>query len=280
MLKVHHPGFYTSIQDLGRFGFRHLGVPVSGVTDQRAAKRSNALLENDPNDAVLEITMNGPGLEFTEPTYIVLCGAPLEAFLDGDPLEMNQVYQVGAGAVFTSGHVQEGLRTYLSVKGGFQSDIKLGSRSQFYPITSSNTLKKGMQIPYNPIGDFTPKLLKIIPEELSADIDIHVSPGPEYELFDVDYLNHLFAKSFQISKNHNRMACQLEPSLPPHPIRIITSATLPGTVQITPSGRLIILLSDGQTTGGYPRILQLDANSQDRLGQKQFGDVIRFEKIG
>ena len=75
------------------------------------------------------------------------------------------------------------------------------------------------------------------------------------------------------------MACQLEPSLPAHQIRIITSATLPGTVQITPSGRLIILLRDGQTTGGYPRILQLDAKSQDRIGQMQFGDVIGFEKI-
>lgn len=278
MLKVHHPGFYTSIQDLGRFGYRHLGVPVSGATDQKAAKRSNALLENDPNDAVLEITMNGPGLEFTEPTYIVLCGAPLEAFLDGVPLEMNQVYKVTAGAMFTSGHVREGLRTYLSVKGGFQSDVKLGSRSQFYPITPGNTLKKRGQIPYTPNTDFAPKLLKINPETLSKDIGIFVSPGPEYELFGKDYINQLFTNTFQISKNHNRMACQLEPSLPAHKIRIITSATLPGTVQITPSGRLIILLRDGQTTGGYPRILQLDANSQDRLGQKQFGDVLRFEK--
>ena len=278
MLKVHHPGFYTSIQDLGRFGYRHLGVPVSGATDQKAAKRSNALLENEPNDAVLEITMNGPGLEFTEPTYIVLCGAPLEAFLDGVPLEMNQVYQVTAGAMFTSGHVREGLRAYLSVKGGFQSDVKLGSRSQFYPITPGNTLKKRGQIPYTPNTDFAPKLLKINPETPSKDIGVLVSPGPEYELFGKDYINQLFINTFQISKNHNRMACQLEPSLPAHQIRIITSATLPGTVQITPSGRLIILLRDGQTTGGYPRILQLDANSQDRLGQKQFGDVLRFEK--
>jgi len=278
VLKVHHPGFYTSIQDLGRFGYRHLGVPVSGATDQKAAKRSNALLENEPNDAVLEITMNGPGLEFTEPTYIVLCGAPLEAFLDGVPLEMNQVYQVTAGAMFTSGHVREGLRAYLSVKGGFQSDVKLGSRSQFYPITPGNTLKKRGQIPYTPNTDFAPKLLKINPETPSKDIGVLVSPGPEYELFGKDYINQLFINTFQISKNHNRMACQLEPSLPAHQIRIITSATLPGTVQITPSGRLIILLRDGQTTGGYPRILQLDANSQDRLGQKQFGDVLRFEK--
>ncbi|MGB5314854.1 MAG: biotin-dependent carboxyltransferase family protein [Robiginitalea sp.] len=278
MLKVQNPGFYTSIQDLGRFGFRHLGVPVSGVADQGAAMRSNALLENDPNDAVLEITMNGPVLEFTEPTQIVLCGAPLEAFLDGIPLEMNQIYKVSAGAMFTSGHVREGLRAYLSVKGGFQSEPKLGSRSQFFPITPGNTVRKGALIPYRPNTDFTPKLLKIKPTKVRKYKFLSVSPGPEYELFDKDYINNIFNIKFQISKNHNRMACQLEPSLPGHDIRIITSATLPGTVQITPSGRLIVLMRDGQTTGGYPRILQLDADSQDRLGQKQFGDVIRFEK--
>jgi biotin-dependent carboxylase-like uncharacterized protein len=280
VLKVQHPGFYTSIQDLGRFGYRHLGVPVSGATDQSGAKRCNALLENDPNDAVLEITMNGPNLEFTEPTYIVLCGAPLEASLDGVALEMNQVYRVSEGAVFISGHVREGLRTYLAVKGGFQSDIKLGSRSQFYPITPGNTLKKGVDIPYTPNTDFEPKLLKMKSHRSSKNTKLLVTPGPEYELFENNYINQLFNNSYQVSKNHNRMACQLEPSLPAHEIRMITSATLPGTVQITPSGRLIILLRDGQTTGGYPRILQLDAKSQDRIGQMQFGDVIVFEKIG
>jgi len=280
VLKVQHPGFYTSIQDLGRYGFRHLGVPVSGATDQSAARRSNALLENDPNDAVLEITMNGPNLSFTEPTFIVLCGAPLEASLDGVALEMNQIYQVSEGAVFKSGHVREGLRTYLGVKGGFQSEIKLGSRSQFYPITPGNTLKKAMEVPYTPYTDFAPKLLKIKSHQVSKKTKFNVTPGPEYELFEDEYINQLFTKSYQVSKNHNRMACQLEPSLPAHEIHIITSATLPGTVQITPSGRLIVLLRDGQTTGGYPRILQLDAESQDRIGQMQFGDVIGFEKIG
>lgn len=279
MLKINNPGFYTSIQDLGRFGYRHLGVPVSGALHLKAVKRANALLENDPNDAVLEITMNGPDLEFTEPTTIVLCGAPLDASLNGVPLKMNQLYEVPAGAAFESGHVRDGLRTYLGLKGGFKSELKLGSRSQFYPITQSNTIKKGALIPYDSFTDFAPKILKITPSEKRNDNILIVSPGPEYEYFNKDYLNNIFNNKFQISKNHNRMACQLEPTLPGHGIRMITSATLPGTVQITPSGRLIILLRDGQTTGGYPRIFQLDADSQDRVGQKQFGDMVRFEKF-
>ncbi len=279
MLKINNPGFYTSIQDLGRFGYRHLGVPVSGALHLKAFKRANALLENDPNDAALEITMTGPDLEFTEPTIMVLCGAPLEASMDGVTLEMNQVYQVPAGALFKSGHVREGLRTYLAIKGGLKSELKLGSRSQFYPITLSGTVKKNSLIPYDPYADFSPKLLKISPSKSFGDKALIVYPGPEYEYLEEKHLNELFNKDFKISKNHNRMACQLEPTLPAHTIRMITSATLPGTVQITPSGRLIILLRDGQTTGGYPRILQLDGDSLDRVGQKQFGDIVCFEKI-
>lgn len=279
MLKVNKPGFYTSLQDLGRYGFRHLGVPVSGALHSKAVKRANALLENDPNDAVLEITMNGPDLEFTEPTIMVLCGGQLQATLNGETLEMNQVYQVPSGAVFESGHIQEGLRTYLAIKGGFRTEFKLGSRSQFYPITDAGHVKKGTLIPYEPHSDFSPKLLKISAFPIVNNNPLIVSPGPEYKYLEQIHLDQLFNTDFQISKNHNRMACQLEPTLEGHEIRMITSATLPGTIQITPSGRLIILLRDGQTTGGYPRILQLDADSQDLVGQKQYGDSIRFQKF-
>jgi biotin-dependent carboxylase-like uncharacterized protein len=280
VLKIHNPGFYTSIQDLGRFGYRHLGVPVSGAIHLRAAGQANALLENHPNDAMLEITMNGPELEFTEPTALVLTGAPLEAYLDGTALDMNRVYTVPGGAIFKSGHVREGLRSYLCVKGGFQTEVKLGSRSQFYPVTPTNTITKGAQIPYEPVAEFSPKLLSLKPSKRTRGNTLIASPGPEFELLGEEHLKVLFASEFEVSKNHNRMACQLEPALPPHEIRMITSATLPGTVQLTPAGKLIILLRDGQTTGGYPRILQLDAKSQDRIGQKQFGDAVRFERNG
>ena len=105
MLRIGKTGFYTSVQDRGRFHYRHFGVPVSGAMDQIALGRANALLENDPDAAALEITMQGPEIEFAEPTFMVLSGAPLEASLQGEPLEMNRVYAVPAGAVLTCGHV-------------------------------------------------------------------------------------------------------------------------------------------------------------------------------
>ena len=278
MLRILRTGFFTSLQDRGRFHYRHFGVPVSGAMDQIALDRANALLENDPDAAALEITMQGPELEFTEPTFIVLSGASLEARLGEDPLEMNRVYPVAAGAVLTCGHVMEGLRTYISVKGGFLSEPILGSRSQYYPVTSERSLLKGSTLPYEACEEFSPKLLKVSSPGYFKEQELRVFPGPDFELLTERQLQQLFETEFSVSKEHDRMACQITPSIEGIGTNIITSATLPGTVQLTPAGTLIILMRDGQTTGGYPRILQLDSHSLDLMGQKRFGDRIRFRR--
>ena len=279
MLKVLKPGFYTSVQDGGRVHYRHFGVPVSGALDQTALKRANALLENDPGAAALEITMQGPEVEFTEQTFMVLSGSTLEATLDGEAVEMDRVYPVTAGALLTCGHVQEGFRTYLSVKGGFRSEVKLGSRSQFYPVTSGRSLARGRMVPYDPCEEFSPKLLKMSSPGYLREYRLRVFPGPDFDLLSDTQTDKIFGMDFSLSKQHDRMACQLQPAIEGISTNLITSATLPGTVQLTPAGTLIILMRDGQTTGGYPRILQLDAASQDLMGQKRFGDRIRFMRV-
>ena len=278
MLKVLKTGFFTSVQDRGRFHYRHFGVPVSGALDQIALRRANGLLENDPDAAALEITMQGPELEFTEQTFLVLSGATLEASLEGEPLEMNQVYRVPSGATLTCGHVLEGLRTYLAVKGGFQTEKKLGSRSQYNPVTKERSLVKGGLLPYDAFEEFSPKLLKVSSPGYFKKQELQVYPGPDYELLSEEQIQKVFETAFSVSKEHNRMACQILPSIEGISTNVITSATLPGTVQLTPAGTLIILMRDGQTTGGYPRILQLDGPSLDLMGQKRFGDHIRFRR--
>ena len=278
MLRIHKSGFFTSVQDRGRFNYRHFGVPVSGAMDQIALNRANALLENDPDAAALEITMQGPDLEFTEPTFLVLSGAPLEARLEGEDLEMNRVYPVPAGAILTCGHVLEGLRTYLSVRGGFLSESKLGSRSQYYPVTPERSLRKERTLPYEACQEFSPKLLKVSSPGYFKEQELQVFPGPDFDLLTEGQIQQVFEIAFSVSKNHDRMACQIEPAIEGISTNVITSATLPGTVQLTPAGTLIVLMRDGQTTGGYPRILQLDARSLDLMGQKRFGDQIRFRR--
>ena len=279
MLSVLKPFFYTSLQDRGRFLYRHFGVPVSGAMDQGALCRANALLENEPGSAVLEITMQGPELEFAEPTFMVLSGAPLEASLNGKPLQMNQVHQVPAGAILSCGHVLEGLRTYLSVRGGFLSEPMLGSRSQFYPVTKARALARGVEVPYQACSEFSPKLLQISSRGLFGQKELQVYPGPEFGLLSALQKEQVFGSEFQVAKEHDRMACQLQPAIEGHSYSMITSATLPGTVQLTPSGRLMVLMRDGQTTGGYPRILQLDDESMNIMSQKRFGDTVTFKSI-
>jgi biotin-dependent carboxylase-like uncharacterized protein len=279
MLKVHNPGLFTSIQDGGRYHFRHYGVPVSGALDQEAMMRANALLENDTDAAVLEITMKGPELEFTEPTYIVLSGAPLEAKLNDEPMQMDRIYEIASGTVLSCGHVLEGLRTYLGIRGGFLSEKVLGSRSQYFPVTKERGLTRGMAVPYEGETGFQPKLLEISTPGHYRDKELQVFKAPEFDRLTDEQLEQLFKSEFRLAKEHDRMACQLEPAIAGHSIDMITSATLPGTVQLTPSGRLLVLMRDGQTTGGYPRILQLDERSLDLMAQKRFGDVVSFRLV-
>ena len=276
MLKVLNPGLFTSIQDGGRYHYRHYGVPVSGALDQEAMRRANALLENDADAAVLEITMKGPDLEFTEPTYVVLSGAPLEAKLNDEPMQMDRIYEVTPGTLLRCGHVLEGLRTYLGIRGGIRSKKMLGSRSQYYPITERPAITRGMEVPYEGEVGFRPKLLEMTSPGHYGKKELRVFRAPEFDLLTDQQREQIFEREFRLAKEHDRMACQLEPAISGHSINMITSATLPGTVQLTPSGRLLVLMRDGQTTGGYPRILQLDERSLDLMAQKRFGDVVRF----
>ena len=276
MFKVLETGFYTTIQDTGRFGFRDIGVPVSGYMDANAARLANSLLENAMNDAVLEITMTGPRLQFEEPTFIAISGAEMSAKLNDASVNNNEVHRVEAGDVISFGKLKNGFRTYLALKGGIRTREVLNSRSYFRSITKIESLKANEEIEYAPCHDYEPKISQIKPELLCKEHQLEVQAGPEFDLLDNDTKEGLFNRSFTIAKEYNRMAYQLEEKIRTHGISMITSANLPGTVQLTPAGKLIILMRDGQTTGGYPRILQLNERAISILSQKKFGDQISF----
>lgn len=276
MLKVLKSGFYTTVQDRGRFDFRHKGVPVSGTMDDLARYRINTLLENQPNAAVLEITMTGPTLLFEEPTYVCLGGAKLSATINNEPIENYHVYKINEGDILSYGRLEKGFRGYLGIKEGFTFGNVLGSVSQYVPLTESRCIKDGTELKYQPITSFEPKLTDLKVRSYLDNADLKVAVGPEFELLSEKEQNRLFDATFAVSKENNRMAYQLEEKMEGHSISMLTSATLPGTVQLTPSGRLIILMKDGQTTGGYPRVLQLTKEAISVLAQKRAGDRIKF----
>lgn len=279
MLKLLKSGFYTTLQDEGRFGYRDKGVPVSGVMDAIVARNANRLLENEDNAAVLEITMTGPTLQFEAETYIVLAGADMSATLNNQPITNYKVYRVGAGDILSYGRLIHGFRGYLAIKGGFRSNIILGSQSQYFPITASGSLKDNDELNFDEVGSFNPKISELLTDSLIEETLLEASKGPEYGLLNNDHFEKLFFNEFSVAKEYNRMGYQFEEIIKGHKITMLTSATLPGTVQLTPLGKLIILMKDGQTTGGYPRILQLSDKAISILAQKKFGDKVSFKLV-
>lgn len=279
MLKVIKSGFFTTVQDLGRFNYRNKGVPVSGVMDSFSYAMLNMLLENDKKAAVLEITMTGPTVEFELDSYIVSGGAELAMFLNDQPIKNFKVYKVLEGDVLSFGKLELGLRSYLAIKGGFKTPLILGSRSYYKPLTSSSRIKEYEQLPYDECKNFEPKIQELKAHSLLKETVLEVYEGPEYRLLTDNQRIGLFGNDFTVAKENNRMAYQINETLEGHAISMLTSATLPGTVQLTPSGKLIILMKDGQTTGGYPRILQLSEKAISILAQKRYGDDISFKLI-
>ncbi|SHJ91012.1 5-oxoprolinase subunit C family protein [Pseudozobellia thermophila] len=277
MLKVLKAGLFTTIQDQGRFGLLNKGVPVAGYMDTYSASKVNALLENQPDAAVMEITMTGPSLQFDQDTYICLGGADIPASLNNGQVDRYKVTKIKKGDILTFGKLQRGFRGYLAVKNGFQTPVVLGSRSFFIPVTPKDHLKKGDTVAYTKVSHFDPKVSELKVDSFLGENVLYVTQGPEYELLDDKQLEVLFSKAFTVSNENNRMAYQLEEKLPGHAISMLTSATLPGTVQLTPSGKLIVLMKDGQTTGGYPRILQLSDEAISLMAQKKYGDKVRFK---
>ncbi len=279
MLKVLKSGFFTSVQDSGRFGYRDKGVPVAGAMDGYTFRNLNMLLENDRDAAVIEITMTGPTLLFEENTFIALGGAEMSATLNNEPIQNHKNYRVSAGDILSYGKLERGFRAYLAIKDGFRSKSVLGSQSMYVPITELNHLEDRAHVPYQVNQTFEPRITEFKLDDLLDETLLEAHPGPEFKTLHDKQLEAIFFKEFTIAKENNRMAYQLNEAIGEHQISMLTSATLPGTVQLTPAGKLIILMKDGQTTGGYPRILQITDQAISILAQKKFGDTVSIKLL-
>ena len=279
MVNVINPGIYSTIQDLGRFGFQNYGVPISGVMDNYSAKLANNILNNDENDAVLEITIKGPTLKFQTNAVICLTGADLSPKINNVPTVNFKPILIKKGDVLSFGRLNHGVRCYLAVLDGFQTPLVMKSRSMYKNVTDSFVLNKNDVLPIKKISkelDFNP--IEFNNDYFETEV-IEVYKGPEFDKLSEDEQNKLLTQRFTISKNNNRMAYQLNELLENKLQPIITSLVMPGTVQLTPSGTLIILMRDCQTTGGYPRVLQLSEQGNNTLAQKFTNNTIEFKLL-
>ena len=278
MIEILQTGIHTSIQDIGRHHFKNFGVPVSGALDQSACLIANSLLNNSPKAAVLECCIKGPKLKFHDNYYICITGAEMNVRLNDEILKNYKPYFVKKEDVLSFGIAKLGCRTYLGISGGIETEKVLGSRSQYQNITSSNKIIKNTIIPIGK-SNFKPVVGTRVKEQKInyTKINIEVYEGPEFKFLEKEQRKLIQKKIFHISALNNRMAYQLNEKFAHNLPQIWTSPVIPGTVQCTPDGSMIILMRDSQVTGGYPRLLQLTETSIQLISQKTTNNKIRFK---
>ena len=288
VLRVDYPGLLTTVQDLGRFGYQDLGVPVSGSMDSVQSRLANILIGNSENDAVLEITILGPKLIFLEDVIVALTGADLSPRLNGEAIVRWQPINVKKGSELSFGECRDGARGYLAVSGnGFNVPIVMGSRSTYLPGNfggyHGRALQKG-DVLSSISANHNPET-KLMPSEFVepnyADIkDIRIVIGSR-ENFSISELDKLYNSDYKISNDSDRVGYLLEGSLIEinNSSDIISEGNAPGAIQVSGDGVMTILLSDKGTIGGYSKIASVINADLNLLAQLMPGDSISFTEV-
>jgi len=276
MIKVIQPGLFTTIQDGGRHGYRNIGIPTSGFMDKESAWAANNIVDNDREESLIEITLKGPTLLFNNNYTISITGGDFNPLINDMPIKMYESINVKLGDTLKINNTKNGARCYLAISGGIDVKSIFGSKSFLSNISESYYLRKGDEIKIS--DNSNNKILKNNKLKFKLNRSMEVFKGPEFDLLSIKVKNMLFKNEFTIRTN-SRMAYNLEEKVQIGIKSIISSPVLPGSVQLTPSGKMIILHRDCQTTGGYPRILQLSRNSLNNLSQLKSGEKIELKLI-
>lgn len=286
MIRVLKPGMLTSVQDLGRYGHQHLGISVCGAMDRDALRLANEILGNAPGDAALEVTLIGPQLEFLDDAVLCITGADLSASLSGQPVSVARSTVVKRGSILSFGGRVNGCRAYVAFAGGINVPLVLGSRSTDLRVGfggwQGRALQAGDTIPVQSSAPTSNEARRLQPATPSSDIIVRAIRGPHFEMVAAHSRDALFdGSTFRISAQSNRMGYRMEgpiveqmseTEILPEPVQF-------GTVQLPPDGNPIILMTDCQTTGGYPRILEVAAVDLPLLAQAIPGSQVRFSEI-
>ncbi|MEM3696180.1 MAG: biotin-dependent carboxyltransferase family protein [Candidatus Bathyarchaeia archaeon] len=287
VFQVLKPGLFTTVQDLGRYGYLQYGVPISGAMDQFALTAANLLVENNPNEACLEITLIGPELKALTKTYIAITGGNAEPKINDENVPMWQTLRVKAGDIISFGKMKSGCRAYLSMRGGINTPLVLGSRSTYvrggFGGINGKQLKSG-----DIIEGFATSPLKtkyLMPEELipqyTGKFTVHVVLGPQADMFTENGIKTFLSNPYKVTPEADRMGYRLEGPTIEHKAKadIVSDALLPGAIQVPKSGKPIVIMRDAQTTGGYPKIAVAITPDVSMLGQAKPNDTIEFSKI-
>ncbi|MFA6986801.1 MAG: biotin-dependent carboxyltransferase family protein [Arenimonas sp.] len=297
-LEVLAGGLQTTVQDLGRFGYRHLGVGVAGALDGYSARVANLLVGNLENSAVLEIVLHGPRLRFQQAARIAVTGAELDAQADGIAIAGWRQVDLPDGCELVLGPCRRGARAYLAIAGGIQVPPVLGSASTdlraAFGGLHGRPLAPGDVLTLNPAPTVGAALAAITAIATKPTIaPWWLDPKPDLD-FDTDTpirllpgrdaivpTTALCSDSYRVSAHSNRQGLRLQgPALTlADTSERLSEPVAPGTVQLPADGQPIVLLGEAQTIGGYPRIGHVIAADLPRLAQLRPGDALRFEMI-
>ncbi|MGV9316078.1 5-oxoprolinase subunit C family protein [Streptomyces sp. NPDC003691] len=282
-LTVVRAGPLTTVQDLGRPGRAHLGVPRSGALDPPAARWVNRLVGNAEGAAVLETTVGGCAVRAHRAVTVAVGGAPCGVRVDGRPVAWGAPVRLPAGAVLDIGRAVRGVRSYAAFAGGIAVAPVLGSRS--------TDLLSGLGPPVPPDGAVLPLGVPAGPPATTggvapwagppAELVLRFRPGPRADWFAPGALRTLRSGGHRVSAASNRIGMRTEGP----PLRRAREDELPsegmvlGAVQVPPDGRPVVFLADHPTTGGYPVVAVVDARDLPAAAQAVPGTPVRFVPV-
>lgn len=303
-IRVLKPGMLTTLQDSGRNGYQHYGVPVSGAMDLFSHRVANVLVGNPGDEATLEMTLQGPRLEFDCDTLIAICGGDLTPMIGGTAVPEGKAVRVRAGSVLDFGACRSGCRAYLAARGGFDVPRVMGSRSTYEAAQlggmHGRALRKDDRLP---IGQAAGNIYPALYAELTRSrlacafpnwaVNQHsekfgrmpqtarIIRGRHWEAFPAVAREALTGTEFGIAPDSNRMGFRLDGATidPGKRLEILSEGVTFGTIQVPPGGKPIILMADRQTVGGYPKIAEVASVDLHLLAQLKPGDRLRFKLV-
>lgn len=281
-LVVVRAGALTTVQDRGRPGYAHVGVPRSGALDGPAAALANRLAGNAPDAAVLETTLNGCSVRPRSTVTVAVAGAPCPVTVDGRPAAWGAPVRVHAGSVLDVGAATSGVRAYLAVAGGVAVEPVLGSRSTDLlsglgpaPLTDGAVLPLGT--PRRP-----PARVDAAPQPAPPDeLVLRVTPGPRDDWFTPAAVRVLTSRTYRVSPASNRIGLRTTgPALErARRDELPSEGMVLGAVQVPPDGTPVVFLADHPTTGGYPVIAVVRPADLAAAAQAVPGTPVRFTAV-
>jgi len=300
VIKVLKPGLATTVQDLGRPGYYHIGIPISGGMDRHALAAANLLVGNAEGAAVLEAVFMGPELEFTDDAMVAVTGAELPPKLDGTPRESWSSFKVKRGQKLSFDFLKKGARAYIAVAGGIDVPVVLGSRST-YALGAlggfkGRKLEAGDELPVGAAaasvneGRTVADGLRGLPPGMPTEL--RVMPGLYWHRITEGAGNGFFADTWKVAPEADRIGyrCKggkpLEFVLREPPFGAgsdpsnITDACYPyGSIQVPGGTEPIVLHRDAVSGGGYFMVGTVISADMDLIGQLQPNTPVRFLKV-